>query len=400
MKPYILLLTLILGAGPWFPETGRAQSSFDPAIPEMISHVADSTMLQTIASLQSFGTRYSFASTRDTVARWIKGRFLAAGITDVVLDGFTYAGVGLANVVATIHGTSSSAGEFVVGAHYDSYSPTPYESAPGADDDGSGTSAVIEMARVISAYGYVPASTIHFVCFSGEEQGLQGSYVYAQRAKNAGRPIRAMLNFDQIGYRNVGDQQVYLVWYEGGEALATLGTAVMRLYTTLTPVFITGPRARSDSYSFASMEYPAVWWLEYGGLPFYHTTYDRVDFVDGAYAAEIARSALALLLTLDKPTTDVHPIAETLPTAVRLDQNYPNPFNPTTTITFELPKTSHVTLSVYDPLGREVSVLLNERREAGVHEVKFEGSNLASGVYFYRLQAGDYAASKKMLVLK
>jgi Secretion system C-terminal sorting domain len=67
-----------------------------------------------------------------------------------------------------------------------------------------------------------------------------------------------------------------------------------------------------------------------------------------------------------------------------LSQNFPNPFNPSTTIKYELPKSSEVTLSVYDMLGRQVSMLVNDRRSAGVHEVKFDGSNLASGVYFYR----------------
>jgi predicted GH43/DUF377 family glycosyl hydrolase len=88
------------------------------------------------------------------------------------------------------------------------------------------------------------------------------------------------------------------------------------------------------------------------------------------------------------------------PTQYALGQNYPNPFNPTTTIKFELPKASHVSLSVYDILGREVSVLVNERREAGVHEVKFDGSNLASGVYFYRLRAGDFVTTKRLLLLR
>jgi hypothetical protein len=71
-----------------------------------------------------------------------------------------------------------------------------------------------------------------------------------------------------------------------------------------------------------------------------------------------------------------------------------------TTIKFELPRASQVNLSVYDILGREVSVLLNERKDAGVHEVKFDGSNLASGVYFYRLKAGDFVAMKRLLLLK
>jgi len=83
-----------------------------------------------------------------------------------------------------------------------------------------------------------------------------------------------------------------------------------------------------------------------------------------------------------------------------LCQNYPNPFNPSTTIKYELPKSSDVRLSVLDMLGRELSVLVNERRIAGVHEVKFDGSNLASGVYFYRLQAGDFTQAKRLLLLK
>ena len=83
-----------------------------------------------------------------------------------------------------------------------------------------------------------------------------------------------------------------------------------------------------------------------------------------------------------------------------LHQNYPNPFNPTTTIKFELPKASQVNLTVSDILGREVSVLVNERRDAGVHEARFDGSSLASGVYFYRIQAGSFIETKSLLLLK
>jgi len=310
-------------------------------------------------------------------------------------------GSDLVNVVATIHGTSES--EIVVGAHYDSYSPN-LGIAPGADDNASGVAAVIEIARVLSTIGYTSASTIRFISFTGEEQGLWGSSAYAQKAKDAGRHIRAMLNFDMIGYRDVaqGDMDVYLVWYLGAEAesLATLATTVIRRYTTLNPVLYTNSRARSDSWSFATSGYSAVFWLGNDAYPFYHTPYDLLQYLDVAYAAEIARSALALLLTLDKPTTDVHLVAKTVPTVARLDQNYPNPFNPGTTIKYELPKLAVVRLSVFDILGREVSVLVNERRDAGVHEVKFDGSKIASGVYFYRLRAGDFEQTRKLVVLR
>jgi hypothetical protein len=102
----------------------------------------------------------------------------------------------------------------------------------------------------------------------------------------------------------------------------------------------------------------------------------------------------------DTIKTGVRELASALPNRFVLHQNYPNPFNPNTTIKFELPQSSAVRLSVYDMLGREVSVLANERRDAGVHEVRFDGSNLASGVYFYRLQAGDFVQAKGLVITK
>ncbi len=98
-------------------------------------------------------------------------------------------------------------------------------------------------------------------------------------------------------------------------------------------------------------------------------------------------------------TSDVAEHGE-LPAEYALRQNYPNPFNPSTTIRYELPKTSAVTLTVYDILGRQVSELVNERRDAGVHEVKFDASGLASGVYYYRLQAGSFVETRKLLLIR
>ena len=84
----------------------------------------------------------------------------------------------------------------------------------------------------------------------------------------------------------------------------------------------------------------------------------------------------------------------------RLEQNYPNPFNPTTNITYVLPKTENVSLKVYDVLGREVATLVNEVKPAGAYTVPFNASNLASGVYFYKLQAGSFVQTKKMMLVK
>ncbi|MEW5993404.1 MAG: T9SS type A sorting domain-containing protein [Candidatus Zixiibacteriota bacterium] len=89
-----------------------------------------------------------------------------------------------------------------------------------------------------------------------------------------------------------------------------------------------------------------------------------------------------------------------LPTVYALDQNYPNPFNPTTEIAFDLPAPSHVELTVYNILGQKVETLVDEQREAGRHVVTWDASGYSSGVYFYRISAMDFSATKKMLLLK
>jgi hypothetical protein len=98
--------------------------------------------------------------------------------------------------------------------------------------------------------------------------------------------------------------------------------------------------------------------------------------------------------------TDVNRELTKIPATYSLAQNYPNPFNPITRIRFELPNESFVSLTVYNILGQRVAVLVNDERPAGIYEVQFNGSKLASGVYFYRLNANNYIATKKLLLLK
>ena len=84
----------------------------------------------------------------------------------------------------------------------------------------------------------------------------------------------------------------------------------------------------------------------------------------------------------------------------KLSQNYPNPFNPTTSINYSISKSGLVTLKVYDILGKEVMTLVNEVKNAGNHEINFNASSLSSGVYFYRIESGNFIDTKKMFLLK
>jgi len=103
--------------------------------------------------------------------------------------------------------------------------------------------------------------------------------------------------------------------------------------------------------------------------------------------------------TINDPNYDV---AEnpTFPEEYKLAQNYPNPFNPTTTVEYALPEATHVTLVVYDILGRRIETLIDTDQPAGYHQLIWNAKNVPSGMYFYKLQAGDYAETKKMALLK
>jgi hypothetical protein len=89
-----------------------------------------------------------------------------------------------------------------------------------------------------------------------------------------------------------------------------------------------------------------------------------------------------------------------LPSEFQLDQNYPNPFNPATTISFALPQASQVTLKIYNSTGQLVKTLVQNHLDAGVHEVRLDAGDLSSGMYFYHINAGNFAKTRKMVLMK
>ncbi len=304
------------GIGYGCVEIERVEIPFDPTTTRMpqgigarmtgivdsvIALVSDTSLRNSIQAMQNFGTRYWNNANRDSVARWVRAQYVAAGVTDVQLDSFQYSNTWQANVVATIPGTAYPSRELIVGGHQDSYSSNVLQ-APGADDNASGASAAIEMARVLKLMSYQPAYTLRFMGFAAEEAGLRGSASYAQRARQANRDIRAMLNYDMIGYRNQaqGDRDVYVVWYTGAEALSTLHSSAATFYTPLTPVLTTSYRSGSDSYSFWQQNYKAVFLIERDFNPYYHSPNDLLQYLDMPYSADIVRSGLATLVTLDQ----------------------------------------------------------------------------------------------------
>ena len=106
-----------------------------------------------------------------------------------------------------------------------------------------------------------------------------------------------------------------------------------------------------------------------------------------------------LIVTVIEATSAVGTTSD-LPETFHLSQNYPNPFNPTTTISYSLPKASHVNLTMYSMTGQSIQILIDEVKNAGYHTVQWDASVLGSGIYFYRIQAGDFTMVKKCTLMK
>jgi hypothetical protein len=120
----------------------------------------------------------------------------------------------------------------------------------------------------------------------------------------------------------------------------------------------------------------------------------------GSESSTLNKISMGFWYAQTNPVSAVKPEKQSVPLVFQLEQNYPNPFNPTTMISYQLPVASEVRLEVYDMLGRGVAVLVNEKKAPGSYEVRFDASALPSGVYVYRLRAGEFVQVRKLVVLK
>jgi hypothetical protein len=140
---------------------------------------------------------------------------------------------------------------------------------------------------------------------------------------------------------------------------------------------------------------PDAWETAHGLNPYDSTDANTLDAQGYTMLEEYLNT-----ITTDTSTTTATETAAAVIKEFKLEQNYPNPFNPTTTIAYQIPKQSSVTLKVYDLLGKEVATLVHETKTAGSYKAVFNGARLSSGIYFYKLTAGTYASVKKLMLVK
>jgi hypothetical protein len=130
------------------------------------------------------------------------------------------------------------------------------------------------------------------------------------------------------------------------------------------------------------------------------STLRSVAFTDADSGTAVGNAGVIVRTTTGGVTTVGEYLNPPVATDFVLMQNYPNPFNPATTISFSIPSKSFVSLNIFDALGREVSSLLSEELSAGKYSQQWDAAGLSSGVYFYRLQAGSFVETKKLLVVR
>jgi hypothetical protein len=155
--------------------------------------------------------------------------------------------------------------------------------------------------------------------------------------------------------------------------------------------------AGTDIGVFLSTDNGTTWAAANPGLAayaVYSLVVDGTSLCAGTWGGGVFRRPLAEMIT------GVHTSPTDVTGKFNLEQNYPNPFNPSTVIRYTVPARLHVTISVFNTLGQQVATLVNGFKEAGYHELRFDASGLASGVYFYRLRAGEYLATKRLLLIQ
>lgn len=356
-------------------------------------------------TLESTNNRYTHTAGSgddiDIAAAYLQDRFEVAGYT-VTRQSFSVSGTITDNIIATKVGTLHPDEIVVVGAHYDSISEAPTVSAPGAEDNGSGTAAVLQLAEVFA--DYETERTIHFVCFSGEEQGLFGSQHYVQQAAANDLNVIGALTMDMIS----AWESNYKVIIEGDEPWESLMALFQTNVTSLAQI-----ASRKDYFSFGSDHVPfqqggipaflAIDW-DYGTYDHYHRTTDTWQRLDPTLGHRIVKAMAGTLVDMTNPTAAATS-TPTAPARLVLEQNVPNPFNPRTLIRFETEREGRVSLQIYDLAGRRVQTLVDGTLGAGRHLAQWDGTDadgaaVASGTYLLRMRSGETVLSRSMTLVR
>jgi hypothetical protein len=377
-------------------------------IQDLVDAVAWEGLAAKIGELQGFGTRHSYSPQIDVVADSLAARFAALGLA-TEFHTFVAGGHALRNVVATQPGVEQPDSIVVVCAHYDSTSENPQVFAPGADDNASGTAAVLTAAELLAG---VPCRyTIKYICFAGEEQGLRGSQAWVHDAHQQDLGIIAALNFDMIGWWTPGvDFDLEIESDQASVWLADIVVAAAATYTDM-PFELHvydgawwGDHASFWAYGYAALNHEEAWdWGDADFNPRYHSTGDLLEHLDPDFTVGNTRICVAALATLAGPLGGVA-VPDTPPPAA-IARAYPNPFNGRVTVSLAgAGNDASARVGAYDLRGRQVTSfaipLVAGNGETVWSALDRTGRPLPSGAYLLRQEGVAHPATVRVLYAK
>ena len=280
-----------------------SESLADKFIAEIVDLVSQSNLSQWVHNLSAFHTRHTKSTYINQVTTWLVNQFKSFGYTNVELHQYNREGYQLDNVVCTKQGAEHNGQILILCAHCDCIMENPHDveaRAPGADDNATGVSVMLELARILARVD--TKDTIQFIAFSGEEQGFWGSTAYAQYVQDNNINLHRLINLDQVGYPP--DDFSIIVERDLGNQVSTndqpsqhFGNLMARMaadYTNM-PTKL-GPIYGSDYMPFEARGYVVIGAYEAERNPNYHSRNDTSDTVDYSYVADVARMTLATIL--------------------------------------------------------------------------------------------------------
>ena len=277
------------------------QICMDDNIVSLIENLNEEIILEFLENLTSFGPRVTGTEACDKSGEYIYNKFIKMGL-DTRFQYWENDNLYGYNIEATINGYDNTNDEvYIICAHYDSLS-----GSPGADDDGSGVAAVMAAAKLMSNYFY--KNTVKFVAFSGEEQGLYGSYYYVEEALNNNANITGVLNVDMIGFSETEEDSKYLKVYQDiGNPLEWLTDYTINVseeyydYINL-EIVPSGYSWSSDHYYFWQAGYSAIFYAEKTFNRHFHSPDDTIQNMNISYTVKNTKLIIATLAELAEIT--------------------------------------------------------------------------------------------------
>jgi len=293
------------------PATAAQTSPPDPLVETIVSLVSSANLAAEVQTLQDFQTRYASTTNCESAGESLFSSFTALGLDDVHFDAFSFStSYNSRNVVAEKTGATYPNDIYIICSHYDSTSPSGSRQtlAPGADDNASGTAAVLEAARVLAPYAL--DFTVRFIAFSAEEWGLWGSRAYATAARAAGERILGVINLDMIAYADALPEDLQIIVNESSGWMADLYLAAAANYGILGGTkTVDASFVYSDHGPFWDSGYPALLAIEDEPLtnPYYHQTTDTLDKLNLGFFTSATRASVGLLSELAQPIRAGYP---------------------------------------------------------------------------------------------